>query len=79
MSVIPFQRKTAKQQLLDIIEDFDFETGAAILYLDEKFDDMEGEFQIVSTYKTFGAKETFATENVATFVRNNAYPVQGEE
>lgn len=79
MSVIPFQRKTQKQQLLDIINEFDFDAGAAILYLDSKFDDMGGEFQIVSTYKTFGAKETFATESVATFVRNNAYPVQEEE
>lgn len=78
MSVINFNRKTQKQQLLDLIEEFDFSNGAAVLYLDADFTDIEGKFSVVSTYESFGLKEALAAESIANFIRNNVYYVENE-
>ncbi|WP_461533498.1 hypothetical protein [Sinomicrobium sp.] len=78
MSVIKFKRNTQKQQLIDLIEDFDFDKGAVIVYFDEDFNDVEGSFRIVTTYETFGLKEALATESVAGYVRKNVYYVENE-
>ena len=78
MSVIEFKRNTQKQQLIDLIEDFDFDKGAIVMYLDSDFKDVEGKFSIVSSYESFGLKEALAAESVANFIRNNVYYVENE-
>jgi len=78
MSVVEFRRRDQKQQLIDLIEDFDFDKGSVLLFMDEDFDSKEGSFSMVSTYESFGMKEAFAAESVAAFVKQNAYTVEEE-
>ena len=79
MSVVSFKRDKTKEQLMEALENFDFEKGAFMVFLNADMDSVDGEWTVVTNYANYSLPELYAADTVRRHIENKVYPLVIEE